>query len=165
MGNIEDSSKINLPVMKPVTQKEIKHPSAKKSYKTDIVSAIHSSKLTCKVEFHKFRPLLLTTETSEDDVPEEEWSITQPQNPHPLSESLAEQSLLEGLIAAEGEAHGRIELNWASFVKIKRRNYLEEYAFVKELGKGAFGSVAKVKMKYGTLFRAVKIIKDTPFLR
>jgi hypothetical protein len=36
---------------------------------------------------------------------------------------------------------------------------------VKELGKGAFGSVAKVKMKYGTQFRAVKIIKESPCLR
>lgn len=36
---------------------------------------------------------------------------------------------------------------------------------MKELGKGAFGSVAKVKMKYGTLCRAVKIIRETASLR
>ena len=67
------------------------------------------------------------------------------------------------MLIAEGR--GRIEVNWSSFVKIKKRNYLEEYAFVKELGKGAFGSVAKVRMKYGTQFRAVKIIKESVTLR
>jgi calcium-dependent protein kinase len=33
------------------------------------------------------------------------------------------------------------------------------------MGKGAFGLVAKVRMKYGTLFRAVKIIKETASLK
>ena len=72
--------------------------------------------------------------------------------------------MLQDLIEAE-TLHGRVGVNWAGFVKTKRRSYLEDYIFVKELGKGAFGAVAKVKMKYGTLCRAVKIIKETSSLR
>lgn len=36
---------------------------------------------------------------------------------------------------------------------------------MKELGRGAFGSVAKVKMKYGSCYRAAKLIKETSYLR
>jgi len=32
---------------------------------------------------------------------------------------------------------------------------------MKELGRGAFGTVAKVRMKYGSQFRAAKILKET----
>jgi hypothetical protein len=52
-------------------------------------------------------------------------------------------------------------VNWHSFVKIKKKNYLEDYVFLKEIGKGAFGSVLKVKMKYGGLLRAAKVIKSS----
>lgn len=31
--------------------------------------------------------------------------------------------------------------------------------FIKEIGKGAYGSVCKIKMKYGGLLRAAKVIK------
>jgi len=55
----------------------------------------------------------------------------------------------------------RIGVNWQSFIKIKKKNYLEDYIFVKEIGKGAYGSVLKVKMKYGGLLRAAKIIKSS----
>ena len=44
-------------------------------------------------------------------------------------------------------------------MKIKKKNYLEDYIFIKEIGRGAFGSVVKIKMKYGGLMRAAKIIK------
>lgn len=76
-----------------------------------------------------------------------------------------EKTLFESLIEEEVKQHGRIEVNWSSFVKTKKKNYLEEYAFIKQLGKGAFGSVAKVKMKYGNLFRAVKSIKESECLK
>ena len=54
---------------------------------------------------------------------------------------------------------GRIEVHWSLFVKIKKKNFLEDYVFIKELGRGAYGSVSKIKMKYGSQCRAVKIIK------
>lgn len=57
--------------------------------------------------------------------------------------------------------HNRIGVNWHSFVKIKKKNYLEDYVFLKEIGKGAYGSVSKVKMKYGGLLRAAKVIKSS----
>ena len=34
---------------------------------------------------------------------------------------------------------------------------------MKEIGKGAFGTVSKIKMKYGGMFRAAKIIKGAAF--
>jgi hypothetical protein len=54
----------------------------------------------------------------------------------------------------------KIGVNWNSFVKIKKKNYLEDYVFVRELGKGAYGSVVKLKMKYGGMMRAAKVIKS-----
>jgi len=54
----------------------------------------------------------------------------------------------------------RIGVNWNSFIKIKKKNYLEDYVFIKEIGRGAYGSVLKIKMKYGGLFRAAKVIKS-----
>lgn len=54
----------------------------------------------------------------------------------------------------------KIGVNWNSFVKIKKKNYLEDYVFVKEVGKGAYGSVVKIKMKYGGMLRAAKLIKS-----
>jgi hypothetical protein len=75
MGNIEDSSKTSLPAKKATSNREIKPALPKKQYRTDIVNAIHSSKLNCKVEFHKFRPIVLEGEPPEDDLPEEEWTL------------------------------------------------------------------------------------------
>lgn len=54
----------------------------------------------------------------------------------------------------------RIGVNWNSFIKIKKKNYLEDYVFIKEIGRGAYGSVQKIRMKYGGLFRAAKVIKS-----
>ncbi len=34
---------------------------------------------------------------------------------------------------------------------------------MKEIGKGAFGTVSKIKMKYGGLYRAAKVIKGAAF--
>jgi hypothetical protein len=154
MGNIEGSDKSNLPERVPNTEKAL--PSKikpKKQCKTQIATVIHSSKLHCKAEFHRINPLGKTLQGSEEEVMPEDW----PEEELP-SKGVEEKSLLEGLMEAEG-GRERIGVNWSLFLKIKRKNYLEEYAFVKELGKGAFGSVAKVKMKYGGQVRAVKIIK------
>ncbi len=55
-------------------------------------------------------------------------------------------------------------MQWGSFVKIKKKNYLDDYIYVKELGKGAFGTVSKMKMKHTGLVRAAKIVKTTILL-
>ena len=55
----------------------------------------------------------------------------------------------------------KIGVNWNSFVKIKKKSYLEDYVFLNKIGKGAFGEVAKLKMKYGGMVRAAKIIKSS----
>jgi hypothetical protein len=69
MGNIEDSSKPNLPPKKVASDREIKPPVLKKQYKTDIVHAIPSSRLNCKVSFQRFAPKEPPLEATEDDVP------------------------------------------------------------------------------------------------
>jgi hypothetical protein len=63
------------------------------------------------------------------------------------------------MVMEEKKIGNRIAVNWNSFIKIKKKNYLEDYIFVKEIGRGAFGSVLKIKMKYGGLFRAAKVVK------
>jgi len=45
------------------------------------------------------------------------------------------------------------------FVKIKKKSYLEDYIFNKEIGKGSNSQVIKAKTKFGTQSRAIKIIK------
>lgn len=55
----------------------------------------------------------------------------------------------------------KIGVNWNSFVKIKKKSYLEDYIFLKEIGRGAYGSVIKIKMKYGGMLRAAKIVKSS----
>jgi hypothetical protein len=66
-------------------------------------------------------------------------------------------------MAAEGkklQQFSKIAVQWNAFVKIKKKNYLEDYIFIKEIGKGAYGYVSKIKMKYGGLLRAAKVIKS-----
>lgn len=53
----------------------------------------------------------------------------------------------------------QILVQWSSFIKIKKKNYLEDYIHIKEIGEGAFGTVSKIKMKYGGMFRAAKVVK------
>lgn len=48
---------------------------------------------------------------------------------------------------------------------MKKKSYLEDYIFIKEIGRGAYGSVCKVKMKYGGLLRAAKTIKASAVLK
>ena len=42
---------------------------------------------------------------------------------------------------------------------MKKKSYLEDYIHIKEIGQGAFGTVSKIKMKYGGMLRAAKIVK------
>jgi calcium-dependent protein kinase len=44
---------------------------------------------------------------------------------------------------------------------MKKRNYLDDYEIVKEIGRGGFGKVNKVKSKYTGLFRAAKRIRKS----
>jgi hypothetical protein len=69
MGNIEDSNKVNLPAKKTASEREIRSAPKKKLYKTHIVHAIPSSRLNCKVSFHRFVPKEPLTEVNEDDLP------------------------------------------------------------------------------------------------
>lgn len=62
-------------------------------------------------------------------------------------------------------AFRKISVQWNTFAKIKKKSYLEDYIFIKEIGKGAYGSVCKLKMKYGGLLRAAKIIKTSAVFR
>ena len=70
---------------------------------------------------------------------------------------------LEDLLLEEEERLQlrKIGVNWNSFIKIKKKNYLEDYVFIKEIGRGAYGSVVKIKMKYGGMMRAAKLIKSS----
>jgi hypothetical protein len=52
-----------------------------------------------------------------------------------------------------------IKVKWNQFIKMKKRNYLEDYSVLKEIGRGGFGCVHKVKGRYTGLYRAAKRIK------
>ena len=66
---------------------------------------------------------------------------------------------MESIIECNPKTPDNVEVKWNSFTKIKRKNYLEEYVYKQEIGKGSFGVVVKAKMKYASKYRAVKIIK------
>jgi serine/threonine protein kinase len=44
---------------------------------------------------------------------------------------------------------------------MKKRNYLDDYQILREIGRGGFGKVNKVKSKYTGLMRAAKKIKKS----
>ena len=44
---------------------------------------------------------------------------------------------------------------------MKHRNYLDDYVIIKEIGRGGFGKVNKVRSKYTGLYRAAKKIKKS----
>ena len=54
-----------------------------------------------------------------------------------------------------------IKIKWNSFIKMKKKSYLEDYTIVSEIGKGGFGTVSKVKAKYTGVMRAAKKIKKS----
>lgn len=53
----------------------------------------------------------------------------------------------------------QIKVNWNSFIKMKNRNYLDDYTIIKKIGRGGFGVVSKVKSIHTHVFRAAKVIK------
>jgi len=48
---------------------------------------------------------------------------------------------------------------------MKKINYLEDYSVLKEIGRGGFGCVHKVKAKYTGIYRAAKRIKKAQLKR
>jgi len=44
---------------------------------------------------------------------------------------------------------------------MRKKNYLNDYLLVKEIGRGGFGTVSKVKTKYTGVYRAAKKIKKS----
>ena len=54
-----------------------------------------------------------------------------------------------------------VKIKWNSFIKMKKKSYLEEYTIIQEIGRGAFGTVSKVKAKYTGVIRAAKKIKKS----
>ena len=73
----------------------------------------------------------------------------------------------EYLLMEQGEGEGEsgegeeIKVKWNSFIKMKKKNYLDDYIIMKEIGRGGFGKVNKVRSKYTGLYRAAKKIKKS----
>jgi len=44
---------------------------------------------------------------------------------------------------------------------MKKKNYLEDYTIIKQIGKGGFGTVSKVQARYTGVLRAAKKIKKS----
>lgn len=44
---------------------------------------------------------------------------------------------------------------------MRKHNYLNDYLVIKEIGRGGFGTVCKVKTKYTGVYRAAKKIKKS----
>lgn len=63
------------------------------------------------------------------------------------------------------QEYEEIKVKWNSFIKMKKRNYLDDYVIIREIGRGGFGKVNKVRSKYTGLFRAAKKIKKTGLCR
>ena len=77
-----------------------------------------------------------------------------------MEKGMEDAAEIEDMLVREQNERGqKIPVNWSSFIKIKKKNYLEDYIHIKEIGEGAFGVVSKIKMKYGGLYRAAKLVK------
>lgn len=74
MGNIEEPKKVIQPLHKTVTAKEIRHHKRPRCSRTEIVTTVHSSRLQCKVNFHKFGRIQAECEWEEDEPGLEEWT-------------------------------------------------------------------------------------------
>ena len=67
---------------------------------------------------------------------------------------------MEETIEEEPEAV-EIKVRWNSFIKTKKKNYMDDYVIIKEIGRGGFGKVSKVKSKFTGIYRAAKSIKKS----
>ena len=51
-----------------------------------------------------------------------------------------------------------VKVKWDHFIKMKRRQFLDDYKILTEIGRGGYGSVYRVIMKNGNILRAAKKI-------
>jgi hypothetical protein len=79
--------------------------------------------------------------------------------------NLSENDSLDGEDAEDGSKNivdeEAIKIKWNSFIKMKKKSYLEDYVIIKEVGRGGFGRVYKVQAKYTGVIRAAKKIKKS----
>ena len=59
----------------------------------------------------------------------------------------------------EEPSNYEIKVKWNDFIKMKESNYLDDYDIIREIGRGGFGKVIKVKSKSTGIHRAAKKIK------
>jgi predicted Ser/Thr protein kinase len=52
----------------------------------------------------------------------------------------------------------KVKVKWHSFIKMKKKKFTDDYYVLKEIGRGGFGSVYKVRMRNGKIYRAAKKI-------
>ena len=71
-----------------------------------------------------------------------------------------EYELMEADDGDSGEIE-EIKVKWNNFIKMKTRNYLDDYQILRQIGRGGFGKVNKVQSKYTGLMRAAKKIKKS----
>lgn len=56
----------------------------------------------------------------------------------------------------------KVTVRWNKFIQMKQKRFTDDYEVISEIGRGGFGSVYKVMMKNGRIFRAAKkIMKDS----
>lgn len=106
-----------------------------------------------KVVLQKIKPIVLEDDCLDiEDVEEQilsQASVRLNQEEYDLMEENEQ----------EEEAVSEIKVKWNSFIKMKKKNYLDDYIIIKEIGRGGFGKVNKVRSKYTGIFRAAKKIK------
>lgn len=70
------------------------------------------------------------------------------------------------LIIPEQKKKEKIDVRWEDFIKLKSKNVKSDYELMQELGRGAFGTVSKVRMKNSNkLLRAMKSIKKSSLIK
>lgn len=59
----------------------------------------------------------------------------------------------------------RIAVDWGSFIKLKQKNFINNYRIIRELGRGGYGVVYRVQMKSSDTQRAMKSIKKSSLFK